>query len=215
MLKVYYNYVNTVDILKNKDKIYINHRGLTMRVISGKARGTKLNSIDDISTRPTLDRVKESLFNIIQNKIENSEVLDLFSGSGAIGIEFLSRGCKKAYFCEKSFIASKMIKQNLQKTNLFNQAVLIEKDYKKCLNELQQKGISFDIIYIDPPYKEDIAVKAVEQILSLNLLKEKGIIIIETDDKERELKELEQISIEVYDLRKYGRVSLIFLNRKG
>jgi len=186
-----------------------------MRVISGKARGTKLNSIDDITTRPTLDRVKESLFNIVQNKIEDSKVLDLFSGSGAIGIEFLSRGCEKAYFCEKSFLAAKMIKQNLQKTNLFKQAVLIEKYFKQCLKELQKEGISFDIIYIDPPYKEDIAVKAVEQILLLNLLKEKGIIIIETDDKERELKELEQISIEVYDLRKYGRVSLIFLNRKG
>lgn len=88
-----------------------------MRVISGKARGTKLNSIEDISTRPTLDRVKESLFNIIQSKIENSVVLDLFAGSGAIGIEFISRGCNKVYFCEKSHNSSKMIYQNLEKLN--------------------------------------------------------------------------------------------------
>ena len=72
-----------------------------MRVISGTARGTKLNSIDSPNTRPTLDRVKESLFNIIQNKIEDSIILDLFAGSGAIGIEFISRGAKKAFFCEK------------------------------------------------------------------------------------------------------------------
>lgn len=186
-----------------------------MRVISGKARGTKLNSINDIATRPTLDRVKESLFNIIQNRIEDSVVLDLFAGSGAIGIEFLSRGCKIAYFCEKSPLAAKMIKQNIEKTKFSEQAILMQKDYKNCLKDLENKKLSFDVIYIDPPYKENIAVKSVEQILLLNLLKEEGIIIIETDDEERELKEIEQINIRVYDLRRYGRVSLIFLSRKG
>lgn len=185
-----------------------------MRVISGKARGTKLNSIDDIATRPTLDRVKESLFNIIQNKIESSIVLDLFAGSGAIGIECISRGAEKVYFCEKSHLSSKMIYQNLEKTKFLNQSIVLEKDYKQCLKKLKEDNIFFDIIYIDPPYKQDIAVDAVSKILSLGLLKQEGIIIIETDEEERELKELEKISIEVYDLRKYGRVSLIFLNRK-
>ena len=84
-----------------------------MRVISGTAKGTKLNSIEDLSTRPTLDRVKESLFNIIQPHIDESVVLDLFSGSGAIGIEFLSRGCKTAYLCDNSIKAINMIRQNL------------------------------------------------------------------------------------------------------
>ena len=87
-----------------------------MRVISGSARGTILHSIDKISTRPTLDRVKESLFNIIQNSIEDATVLDLFSGSGAIAIEFLSRGAKNAYICEKSKDAVQMIYKNLEKT---------------------------------------------------------------------------------------------------
>ena len=185
-----------------------------MRVISGKARGTKLNSIEDISTRPTLDRVKESLFNIIQNKIPESTVLDLFAGSGSIGIECISRGANNVYFCEKSHIASKMIYQNLEKTKFLNEAEVIEKDYKIALKMLSEKGISFDIIYIDPPYMKDIAVYSVEQILSLNLLKEDGIIIIETDDENRELKELEKLQVQRYDLRKYGRVSLIFLSRK-
>ncbi len=185
-----------------------------MRVISGMARGTKLSSIDDISTRPTLDRVKESLFNIIQSKIENSDVLDLFAGSGAIGIECISRGCHQAYFCEKSHQAFNMIYHNLTKTRFLDRALLFEKDYKDCLKELSDKKISFDIIYIDPPYRENIAVEATKQILSMNLLKKYGIIIIETDNEVRELKELETLDIDVYDLRKYGRASLIFLNRK-
>ena len=185
-----------------------------MRVISGKARGTKLNSIDSLSTRPTLDRVKESLFNIIQNRIENSTVLDLFAGSGAIGIEFISRGCNKVYFCEKLNEAAKMVKKNLEKTRFLEESEVIVKDYKEALKDLKKRNIKFDIVFIDPPYKDDIAVKATELIISLNLLNHDGIIIIETDEKDRELKNLERLEVEVYDLRKYGRVNLIFLNQK-
>ena len=186
----------------------------TMRVISGVAKGTKLKSIDDITTRPTLDRVKESLFNILQLKISNSIILDLFSGSGAIGIEFLSRGAKQAYLCEKNHFATKMIYENLNKTKLVSKAVVIEKDYKKALELLKQQNIQFDLVYIDPPYKANIAVEAVKRILSLNLLKEKGNLIIETDDEKRELLELEKLNIDIYDIRKYGRVTLIFLAEK-
>lgn len=183
-----------------------------MRVISGTARGTKLNSIEDLSTRPTLDRVKESLFNIIQNQIQDSIVLDLFSGSGAIGIEFLSRGCRTTYLCDNSNKAINMIRQNLERTRLQDNAIVINKDYKKCLQDIADKNITFDIIFIDPPYKDDIAVDSVEMILSLNLLKEDGIIIIETDEKDREIDNLKKLDIQVYDIRKYGRANLIFLN---
>lgn len=182
-----------------------------MRVISGTARGTKLNSIEEMTTRPTLDRVKESLFNIVQDKIEDSIVLDLFSGSGSIGIEFLSRGCKKAYMCDMSYNAINMIHQNLEKTKLQKNAIVINKDYKKCLNDLKNQNIVFDIIYIDPPYKDDIAVNSVEMILSLKLLKKEGFIIIETDELEREITNLKKLDIEIYDCRKYGRANLIFL----
>ena len=185
-----------------------------MRVISGVARGTKLNSIDSTDTRPTLDRVKEALFNIIQNIIDDSIVLDLFAGSGAIGIECISRGAKKAFFCEKSHIAAQMINQNLKKTKFENKSEIFEKDFRKCLIELSKKNIKFDIIFIDPPYKENLAVDAVKQIISLDLLEKNGIIIIETDEEKRDLRELEILQVEVYDLRKYGRVHLIFLNRK-
>lgn len=185
-----------------------------MRVISGIARGTKLNSIESMDTRPTLDRVKESLFNIVQNKIKNSIVLDLFAGSGSIGIEFISRGCQKAFFCEKSHEAIKMIYKNISKTRFLDKSEIYEKDYKICLLDFNNKKIKFDIIFIDPPYKYNIAVEAVKNIISLGLLNENGIIIIETDDEERELENLKKLEVEVYDLRKYGRVHLIFLNRK-
>lgn len=183
-----------------------------MRVISGSARGTKLSSIEESTTRPTLDRVKESLFNMLQNKIEDSIVLDLFSGSGSIGIEFLSRGCKKAYMCDLSHKAINIMHQNLEKTKLEKNAIVINKDYKKCLKDLSKQKIAFDIIFIDPPYKDDIAVDSVEMILSLNLLTEDGIIIIETDELDREIENLKKLDVQIYDCRKYGRVNLIFLN---
>ena len=184
-----------------------------MRVISGTARGTKLNSIESLSTRPTLDRVKESVFNIIQNQIQDSIILDLFSGSGAIAIEFLSRGAEKAYLCEHNSNAIKMIYKNLEKTKLTSKSVVIGKDYKKALEILKEQKVKLDLIYIDPPYQADIAVDSVNRILSFDLLKEKGNIIIETDDEKRELLELEKLDVDVKDIRKYGRVTYI-LNKK-
>ena len=186
-----------------------------MRVISGQARGTKLNTIDELSTRPTLDRVKEAIFNIVQNQIEDAIILDLFSGSGAIGIEFLSRGCKKAYLCDLSKKAVNIINQNLEKTRLKDDAIVYNMDYKRCLQDFGKQKIDFDIIYIDPPYKDNIAVNAVEIILSLGLLKEKGLIIIETDEKDRDIEGLQKLDIQIKECRKYGRANLIFLNLKG
>lgn len=182
-----------------------------MRVISGSARGTVLHSIEDISTRPTLDRVKESLFNIIQNYIEDTTVLDLFAGSGAIGIEFLSRRAKQVYFCDKSSKAVDMIEKNLKKTKLKEKAIVYNKDYIDCINTV--KNIKFDIIFLDPPYKEEFALDAIEKISNLQLLKDDGIIIIETDEPERDINRINNMNInyKIYDLRKYGRVSLIFL----
>lgn len=186
-----------------------------MRVISGTARGTILHSIDDLKTRPTLDRVKESLFNIINNKIDEDTVgLDLFAGSGAIGIEFLSRGAKKVYFCEKERDVLSIINQNLLKTRLSEKAIVINKSYEKCLKELNEK---IDIIYIDPPYKMDLAIKAIELIEELELLNDNGIIIVETDEKDREIEEFNTINskYQIYDIRKYGRAYLIFLDGRG
>lgn len=183
-----------------------------MRVISGTAKGTKLNSIDDLSTRPTLDRVKEPLFSIIQAYIEEALVLDLFAGSGALGIETLSRGAKHCIFCDKSYQSIQMVKENIKKTRMEEKSTIYNEDYKKCLEKQKE---AFDVIFIDPPYKLDIAVDAIKRILELHLLQKEGIIILETDEKERELKELKNLEIEVYDIRKYGRVTLLFIRERG
>ena len=184
-----------------------------MRVISGLARGTKLKTIDEMTTRPTLDRVKESLFNILQNQIKNSVVLDLFAGSGALGIEALSRGAAKAYFCDTNRDAINVIKENLNKTRLISKAEVLNVDYKKALNNINE---SFDLIFLDPPYKLDIAVDALKSIINNNLLKSEVIIVIETDEIDRDINELYNLSeIDIIDKRKYGRANLIFLKRKN
>lgn len=184
-----------------------------MRVISGRARGTVLHSIEDINTRPTLDRVKESLFNILQGEIEEKIILDLFAGSGQIAIEFLSRGAKEAYLCDTSREAVAMIKQNLTKTKMLDKAMVYNEDYTELLNRLEKENKKLDLIFIDPPYKQNLAVNAVKQIIDKKLLDFEGKIIIETDEPDRDIKELEEINVKdkIYDIRKYGRASLIFI----
>ena len=156
---------------------------INMRIISGKARGTKLYTLDGTATRPTLDRVKESLFNIIQNDIEDSTVLDLFSGSGAIGLEFLSRGAKRAVLCDSSKDAIKIIKQNVQKTHFEEKVEVYNMEFTKLVERLQNQ--KFDIIYIDPPYATDFIKISLEKIIEYELVNENTKIIVETDDETR------------------------------
>lgn len=185
-----------------------------MRIISGTARGTKLYTLEGQATRPTLDRVKESLFNIIQNEIIDSNFLDVFSGSGAIGLEAASRGAKKVILCDKSKDAINIINKNIEKTHLKEKVELYNLDYETLLkNKIKEK---MDIIYIDPPYNSDFAIKSVEYIVNKNIADENSTIIIETDNEEKVLEELKKINIEVIDKRRYGRATLIFIKiRKG
>lgn len=180
-----------------------------MRIISGSARGTKLNTLEGQETRPTLDRVKESVFNIIQNEIYNSVFLDLFAGSGAIGLEAASRGAKKVILCDKSKEAAKIINKNIEKTHLKEKVELYNLDYEILLKKITNEKI--DIIYIDPPYNSDFAIKSVKIILEQKLINENSIIIIETDEQIKILNEIKKIEVEVVDERKYGRATLIFL----
>ena len=117
--------------------------------------------------------------------------------------------------CDKSRNAVKFIIDNLKRTRLQEDAIIINKDYAKCLNELKNNKIKFDIIFLVPPYDLDISKEAVKLILEYKLLNENGIIIIETDEKERELRNLKTMNVEIYDSRKYGRVNLIFLAERG
>ncbi len=182
-----------------------------MRIIGGNSRGTKLYTLEGLNTRPTLDRVKESMFNILQNNIKDRIILDLFAGSGAIGLEFISRGAKKAFLCEKEKKAIDIINKNIQKMHVESKVKIAFMDYRKFLETSNDK---YDLIFLDPPYETDFISKSTELIIKKNLLNDDGIIIAETDQEERVIKELENIEIEIYDIRKYGRAKLIFM-RKG
>ena len=180
-----------------------------MRVISGIARGTKIKSIDSMSTRPTLDRVKEALFNILQNSIKNAIVLDLFAGSGALGIEALKKKKKRAYFCDINKEAIKIIKENLEKTRLIEKSVIYNEDYIIAIKKIKEP---LSIVFLDPPYKLDLAVKSIKELQKNKLLTNNSIIIIETDELNRDIEELQKIeNLEIIDNRKYGRANLIFI----
>ena len=190
-----------------------------MRIISGKAKGTKLYTLEGTNTRPTLDRVKESIFNIIQNDIEDAEILDLFAGSGAIGLEFLSRGARNAVLCDKSKDATEII-NSFRKGNrkhMEEKTQILNLDFETCLDKVKNR--QFDIIYIDPPYVTKYILKSIEKIIAQGNLKKEGIMILETDDEQRILREIESEEVRIVDKRKYGRATIIFLKlgipRKG
>lgn len=183
-----------------------------MRIISGKARGTKLYTLDGENTRPTLDRVKESLFNIIQSKINDCIFLDLFSGSGAIGLEAASRGAKKVILCDSSKEAIQIIKRNIEKTHTEEQIELYHTSSQELLeNKIKEK---VDIVYIDPPYKTNLVFESVKIILDKKIINKNSIMIIETDEVERVISQVRNLKIEIIDQRRYGRAHLIFLKEK-
>lgn len=151
-----------------------------MKVISGIYKGRNIQGYDLDGTRPTMDRVKESLFGMIQNNIPNSVVLDLFAGSGNLGIEALSEGASYAYFCDYNFKASKAIQSNLDNIGIRN-AKVFSMDYLKCLEELSNHPITFDIIFLDPPYQTNLLEKSILKIDEYQLLKDDGILVCESD----------------------------------
>lgn len=184
-----------------------------MRVISGDRKGHKLISPKNNEIRPTEDRIKESMFNIIGKIDEDSIVLDLFAGSGSIGIEFLSRGAKLAYFIDKSKDAIQLVKMNLVKTRFEERSVVLQRDSLAALKYLVTKGEFFDYIFIDPPYKDvQLFHKVLEVLSDSTLLKEKTLIIVE-HDKELTLNEKYGKIIQV-DRRNYGGKCMTYYKLK-
>lgn len=183
-----------------------------MRVISGTLRGKKLKTLEGENTRPTLDRVKEALFSIIQFDIENASVLDLFAGSGSLGIETLSRGAKQVIFCDNSKDAIEIIKQNVAATRFTEKSEIINKDYMSTLEAIKHQ--KFDIIFLDPPYRSDFAKESLNYIITNDLLSKNGIVIIETDDINKKQGILDTKGIKIVDTRKYGSVMLIFVRKE-
>lgn len=168
-----------------------------MRVISGKYKGKNLIGFDIEGTRPTMDRVKESLFGIIQNKIKNSIVLDLFAGSGSLGIETISNGSKEVYFIDNNIELINIIKKNT--SNMGDNIHIIKSDYKNALELLKNSNIKFDIIFLDPPYKLNLINDCLDKIVKYNLLNKDGIIVCEY-----ETEEIYNSSLKLVKYKKYG-----------
>jgi len=156
-----------------------------VRVISGKLKGRVLKGYDIDGTRPTMDRVKESLFASIQNYLEDSIVLDLFAGSGNLGIEAISNGANKSYFVDVNKACIKAINDNVKTFNINNNCVVLQKDYKDALKYFYDRNINFDIIFIDPPYKYNIKNELLNLIIEKNLLSNNGIIVFEYQNDEK------------------------------
>lgn len=178
-----------------------------MKIISGSLKGRILDGFNLDGTRPTMDRVKESLFAMIQNNIINSVCLDLFSGSGNLGIEAISQGAKKSYLVDLNKKAIKVIKSNLNKLGISNKCVVLCGDFKKVLKEID---IKFDIIFLDPPYKTNHIEEAIKLIDNNNLLNSDGLIICESDSLE---KIVYSSKYTIFKSKKYGDKYVVILKK--
>lgn len=174
-----------------------------MRIISGEFKGRKLKTLDGMNTRPTADRVKESLFNILGNRIYDAKVLDLFAGSGSLGLEALSRGAISCVFVDSFKDAINIVKENVKLCKKDNCSKFINKDYMEVLKLIDDK---FDIIFVDPPYSKGIEILVLANIKEV--LAENGIVIIETDQQDVPPDEINGLI--KYDSRKYGRTIISF-----
>lgn len=147
-----------------------------MRVITGTARGVTLKTPQGMTTRPTTERVKEALFSAIQFDIPCARVLDLFAGTGQLGIEALSRGAQSAVFVDMQKSAVELVRENLRRTNLMGKAKVVNSDYMSFLSRCREK---FDLIFLDPPYAEFFLENALKKISEIDILADDGIIIAE------------------------------------
>ena len=178
-----------------------------MKIISGSLKGRVLEGFNLEGTRPTMDRVKESLFAMIQNNIHNSTCLDLFSGSGNLGIEAISQGANKSYLADFNKKAIKVIRSNLNKFGISDKCVVIYGDFKKVLKEIDTK---FDIIFLDPPYKTNYIEEAIKLISDHDLLNNNGLIICESDSLEKIIYSSEYSMIKD---KKYGDKYVVILKK--
>jgi len=182
-----------------------------MRVISGKARGLKLRAAEGLNTRPTADRIKENIFNMLAPDLPGCMFLDLFSGTGAIGIEALSRSAKFAVFVDNSPIAVETIKRNLDAAKLMCGARVICMDYKPALEQLAREKLKFDVIFLDPPYYTGFAPECLELIAGGGLLNDTGFVVAELEHGTKHC--LNSYRFEIYKSRDYGAASIVFLRQ--
>lgn len=187
-----------------------------MRIIAGSLKAKRINGPKTEKTRPTLDRVKESLFSIIGSHIKEANILDLFSGTGNLGIESISRGAKFAWLNDKEISSISTIISNIKLTKIQEYVKITKKDYTKCLAQIEKEKVCFDIIFLDPPYESKLAIDTLKYLSNSkpdDILKSDGIIVYETDKNfirkidESILDSFE--NLQCFDKRSYGNVILM------
>jgi len=178
-----------------------------MRIIAGTYRGRKIDFPKTPDIRPTQDRIREALFNVIAPDIEGRKVLDLFAGSGSLGIEALSRGAKKVTFVDNNLKCIKIIKKNLEGIGITAEAEVYKQDAFKAIERLSASGASFDIVFIDPPYYKDLAKKALIKLTHYVILSHNNIIVVEHYKKDALPEDLKGMA-----LKKQKRFGDIFLS---
>lgn len=179
-----------------------------MRIIAGKARGHKLLSPATMETRPTLDRVKEAMFSSIQMRIPNAVVVDVFAGTGSLGLEAASRGAKEVYLVDKSSVTYPLLQKNIESLKFGDFCTSLNTDAYEALRMLNKKGIKFDIIFIDPPYCKEMIPEALKIIDENKMLNEDGIIVTKIDTIEEIYEGYNGIKIS--KSKKYGNTTVCY-----
>ena len=179
-----------------------------MRIIGGLVKGRNLKSPKGMSTRPTSDRVREALFNILSPRVSGSYFLDLFSGTGAVAIEALSRGAERAVMVEKDRGTAGIILSNLKLCNLTEKAEVLNLDTNRAISVLAGRKVPFDLIFIDPPYKKNFEVTTLEQVQRFDLLADNGILVVESDKNDLPPDDVGKLT--AYRREKYGDTALTF-----
>ena len=178
-----------------------------MRITAGKFKNKQIKTIDSDLIRPTLSKIRESLYNVLQTKINDAVFLDLFAGSGIVGIEAASRGAKEVIFIEKNIKHYKLLKTNINGIDFEHKT--LNADAIKIIESFDEK--KFDIIFSDPPYKTDLNKKVIEIVNRKNLLKEDGLLVIECDKSETFEEELEKTQFEIIKEKTYGDTKVLYI----
>ena len=184
-----------------------------MRVIAGTAKRIQLKTVEGLDTRPTTDRIKETLFNMISEYLADSSFLDLFSGSGAIGIEALSRGATSAVFVEQSKLATNCIRDNLKRTKLDSSGEVYEMDVFSALKKLENTR-TFDYIFMDPPYNQLLEKKVLEYLSTSKLLSDDALIIVEAS-LETDFSYVDHFGFEIVKIKEYKTNKHIFIEKEA
>lgn len=183
-----------------------------MRIITGSAKGTRLKTPKGLAVRPTGDRVKESVFNILAGRIEGSLVADLFAGTGNLGLEALSRGAKGAVFTDKSSSSINLAKENAEQTRLTDKCEFYKIDALAAVDMLGQRGCMFDLIFCDPPYNKGLVKQVLSKIDTNSILNDDGVVVIE--HSKHELINYEFENLQVKRTERYGETLVSFIMQK-